>query len=353
MRAELERALDQAFAALNWWIQGLWMGLPARARAALFTERAAIVIELCGDIAAVRGTAGEPIALDTNDANAGSVVAHLVAKRQEPDVTVVLPRGLVLTHTLRFPAAVERELRDALRLELDRLTPFELADVAYDYRVRERSESVLLVDVALAPRSAVDGAVAKLERLGLRPTAATAQDANGARLPVNLLPRRRRLRLPMVRLSVRPLVGLSAALLLVAALYLPLVRYERVLAAQLGTVEAARIEAVAARARLTEQEAALASGDILAKRRSEYVPPIALLHELTVRLPDHAWVSRFSISRNEVQLQGESTAATDLLQLLESAELLRDVKFQSPVSRGDASGKEQFTIAAKLARGAP
>jgi general secretion pathway protein L len=145
----------------------------------------------------------------------------------------------------------------------------------------------------------------------------------------------------------------GAALLLVAALYLPLHRYDRVLAAQTATVEAARTEAVAARARLTEQEAALENGELLAARRGGYVPAVALLRELTTQIPEHTWLSRFAISRDEVQLQGESAAATDLLQLLESTELLRDVRFQAPVARSDGAGKEQFTIVAKLARSAP
>ena len=127
---------------------------------------------------------------------------------------------------------------------------------------------------------------------------------------------------------------------------MPLTRYDGVLAAQTAAVEAARTEAVAARAQLAEQEAALASGELLAERRSGYVPPVALLRELTAQIPEHTWLSRLAISRGEVHLQGESAAATELLQLLESIELLRDVQFQSPVSRGDESGKEQFTIVA-------
>jgi general secretion pathway protein L len=161
------------------------------------------------------------------------------------------------------------------------------------------------------------------------------------------------LRLPAARLSFRPAFALGAALLLVAALYVPLSRYDRVLARQTATVEAARSEAVAARARLTEQEAALANGELLAVRRGGYVPPVALLRELTAQIPEHTWLSRFAISRGEVQLQGESAAATELLQLLESTELLRDVQFQAPVARSDGAGKEQFTIVAKLARSAP
>jgi general secretion pathway protein L len=319
----------------------------------LFAERTELVVRLSGEAAAVSLLAGEPVTVDTNDANATAALSHLVSGTQKRDVTVLLPRSAVLTHTLRLPAAVEGELRGALRHELDRLTPFALDDVAFDYRVRERSGNALLVDVALVRRSVLDGVVAKLERIALRPTAATTEDANGARLPLNVLPRRRRLRLPVARLSLRPTLGLGAALLFCAALYLPLARYERVLASQTATVEAARTEAVAARARLTEQEAALASGEILAKRRRGYVPPVALLRELTTQVPEHTWVSRFTISRGDVSLQGESVAATELLQVLESTELLRDVRFQSPVSRGDESGKEQFTIVAKLVRSAP
>lgn len=353
MRPELERVLDRMYAAANWWLEGLWAGLPARVRSSLFTERTELVVRLAGDAVVVSALDTEPLTVDTNDANGKTAVAHLVPATQVPDVTILLPRSGVLTHTVRLPATVESELRSVLAHELDRLTPFTTAEIVFDYRVRERSDSTLLIDVALVRRAALDEIVAKLERLGLRPTTATTEDSQGARLALDLLPHRRRLRLPAARLSMRPTLALGAALLLVAALYLPLTRYDRVLAAQTITVDAARSEAVVARAQLTEQEAALASGELLAVRRAGYVPPVALLRELTAQIPEHTWLSRFAISRDEVHLQGESVAATELLQLLESTELLRDVQFQAPVSRSDETGKERFTIVAKLARSAP
>jgi general secretion pathway protein L len=353
MRPEVARTLDRACAALNWWLEGLWLGLPARARRALFTARAELVVRLAGDTATVSGFAGETVTVDTKDANAKTALEHLVPHTHVPDVTVLLPHGVVLTHTLRLPTAVESDLRNVLHHELDRLTTFAIDDLTFDYRIGARNDSALFIDVALLRRAVLDDVLAKLDRLGLRPTAVTTEDMSGMRLPLNLLQRRRRLRFPAARVSLQPVFGLGALLLLAAALYVPLARYERVLAAQTATVEAARAEAVDARARLTEQEAALVSGELLAKRRSGYVPPVALLRELTVQLPEHTWVSRFSISRGEVVLQGESDAATDLLKLLESTELLRDAQFQSPVSRGDDSGKEQFTIVAKLAGSAP
>jgi general secretion pathway protein L len=353
MRPELERALDRTCAALNWWLEGLWIGLPTRARVALFTESTELVARLDGDIATVTARDSEPVTLDTSDANAKAALERLIPETHVLDVTLLLPRRVVLIKTLRLPAGVENDLRLVLRHELDRLTPFAVDDLAFDYRIRERSDSALLVDVGFVRRAALDDAVAKLDRILLRPTAATTESPSGERLPLNLLPGRRRLRLPVARLSLRPALALGAALLVAAALYLPLPRYEHVLAAQASTVEDARNEAVAARSRLAEQEPALASGQMLGRRRSGYVPPVALLRELTAQVPEQTWVSRFSISRGEVVLQGESAASTELLHLLEATELLRDVQFQSPVSRGDDSGKEQFTIVAKLARSAP
>lgn len=353
MRLELERALDCVYAALNWWLEGLWIGLPARARSALFTERAELVVNLAGGLVTAGAHDTNRVELDASEANAKAALTQLVPDGQVPDVTLLLPRSAVLTHTLRLPAAAESELRDALRHELDRLTPFAIDDLAFDYYVRERSGTALLVEVALLRQAALDESTATLERLGLRATAATTADEDGIPLPLNLLPHRRRLRLPAARLSLRPALALGAALMLGTALYVPLPRYDRALASQSAIVETVRIEAVAARDRLAEREAALASGELLTQRRRGYVPSVVLLRELTAQIPEHTWLSRLAISRSEVQLQGESAAATELLQLLESSELLRDVQFQAPVARSGESGKEQFSIAAKLAWSAP
>jgi len=352
MRVELERALDRAYAAVNWWLEGLWTGLPPRVRNLLFAERAELVVRLAGTtVTACRAHAGI-VTVDTRSADAEAAVAQVVSDARATDVTLVLPRGAVLTHGLRLPAAAEGELHSVLKHELDRLTPFAIDDLAFDFRIRERTSSALLLDVAMLPRTALERAVDEICRLGLRPTTATAEDGHGERLALNLLPRRRRLRLPAAAPLFRPRLALCAALLTVLALYLPLPRYGGLRAAHAAVVETTRAEAVAARQRLSSEELALASGELLAQRRLHYVPPVALLRELTAQMPDHTWLSRLSMSRGEVQLQGESSAATELLQLLESTDLLRDVQFQAPVSRGE-SGKEQFTIVAKLARSAP
>ena len=353
MRRELEQALDRAYGAVNWWLEGLWIGLPPRVRKVLFAERAKLVVRLEGNAVIAGRAHAEAVAIDMRSVDAKAQIAQLVPDARATDVTVLLPRGVVLTHRLRLPTAAEAELRSALKHELDRLTPFAIDDLAFDYRVRERTGFALLLDVALLRRADLEQAIDALDGVGLRPTTATAEDEHGERLALNLVPRRRKLRLPAAAPLFRPRLALCAALLTVLALYLPLPRYDALRAAHAGVVETTRAEAVSARERLSQEELALASGELLAQRRENYVPPVALLRELTAEMPDHTWLSRLSISRGDVHLQGESSAATELLQLLESTDLLREVQFQAPVSRGEESGKEQFTIVAKLARSAP
>ncbi len=350
MRPELEQILDGICAALNWWLDGLWAGLPPTARQALFAARDELEVRLSGSRVNVTSSTGAPVSVDSTDTAAVTAARAELARKHEPDVTLVLDRTRVLTHTLKLPAVASSDLRSLLFFELDRLTPFAADDVAFDFRVRTRSDDGLVVDVALARRTALDAAIKAVEPLGLRPTAVTIEDADGARLPFNLLLRHRRLRLPAARLTVRPALAIGAVLMLVMALYLPLARYQSVLGEQRSAVESVRTEAVAARGRLAEQEASLARADFLAAKRRDYVPPVALLKDLTVRIPQHTWVSRFAISRGEVQLQGESGTATELLQILEASDLLEHAQFQAPVARADDTGKEQFTIVAALTR---
>ena len=81
MRPELERALDGAYAALNWWLEGLWIGLPPRARASLFAERAELTVHLAGDTATVGGRDAASVTVDTRDAEATGALAQLGAQR--------------------------------------------------------------------------------------------------------------------------------------------------------------------------------------------------------------------------------------------------------------------------------
>ena len=351
MHVSLEHALDRTYAIANWWLEGLWMGLPAHLRDAFFVERRELIVHLSERMATVTvGQSGaDAITLDLSDPDAAPRLRQVVEDADRADITLVLPRSIALTHQLWLPAAAEAELHGVLHHELDRLTPFAIDEIVFSYRIRERTESKLLIDLALAQRDALDESLGALERVGLRPTTITAEGRDGYRLRLNLLPRRRRLQRPFAALPFKPEIAIGTVLAFLSALYLPLVRYDDLLRRHEDTAEAVLKEAAQARAALTEQETALARDDFLVERRGEYIPPIELVLELTTKVPEHTWLSRMSISGGEVVLQGESAAATDLLKIVESTDALQEARFQAPVARNDESGKEQFTIVAALA----
>jgi general secretion pathway protein L len=75
---------------------------------------------------------------------------------------------------------------------------------------------------------------------------------------------------------------------------------------------------------------------------------VDILNELSIIVPNSAWIKTMDITGNLIKLQGEADAASELINLLESSSLFEDAKFLSTiVKRKD--GKESFNIGLKLA----
>ena len=73
------------------------------------------------------------------------------------------------------------------------------------------------------------------------------------------------------------------------------------------------------------------------------------INELTRILPDDTWLNRLVIRNNKMEIQGESTAATAIIEIVENSSYFRDVQFRSPVTRNNATGKDKFNVSANLA----
>jgi len=76
------------------------------------------------------------------------------------------------------------------------------------------------------------------------------------------------------------------------------------------------------------------------ERRSPLKLP--LLQELSRKLPKDTWVTRISIKRDQVEIQGYSASASKLIPLLEESDFLKNTQFKGSVTT-QAQGK-RFTI---------
>ena len=73
-------------------------------------------------------------------------------------------------------------------------------------------------------------------------------------------------------------------------------------------------------------------------------PPILdTIKELSERIPQNAWVNRFTFSEKGIQIEGEAASASQLIPLLEASPMFGDVAFLSAITKA-RSGKERFRI---------
>jgi general secretion pathway protein L len=69
-----------------------------------------------------------------------------------------------------------------------------------------------------------------------------------------------------------------------------------------------------------------------------------ILEELTRLIPDDTWLSRLDIKGETIRLQGESSAATSVIRIIENSSNFSGTRFQSPVTTNSTSGNDRFQI---------
>jgi len=274
------------------------------------------------------------------------------ASQQTPKIALDLPSNQILRRTITFPSATEENLQQVVQYEMERRTPFKPDEVYFTASVTGRSPETQEIEVALAvvPRATVDEAVEQMANLGLRPerVGASAPGLSAAE-GVNFLPSDGTRKTPRWGVAGTGALGLVTAVLLIAAILLPLeIKRER--AAQLSAdVVALRKNAVAA-SRLTDEiEALRVRNQFIQTQRNSAQPAVKVLDDLTRLLPDDAWVFQLRLQKGQVSAQGYTTAVSALVERIESDPRFRNVAVQSRVTRDPKTGMERFHLTFDLA----
>lgn len=270
-------------------------------------------------------------------------------------VVVQIPKQMALRKTLNLPLATEENLREVLAFEMDRYSPFNIADVYYDYSILGRStaQGTVQVFLTVVRRSEVDPVLDMLVSWGLEPTLLNLAGDNGQATvrdnsPYNLLPPERR----VMQGGTKSMKSLSrvmlVAALLVIAVSLPFMQKNYQLKQLRQAVEETRREALQYE-QIKEQLGQIsAKSDFLINKRKKKPRAIEVLNEVTRVLPDTTWLNRFEISGGRVRVQGESTNASGLAARLEDSALFKVGSFDSPVTRNRNTEQERFVISATV-----
>jgi general secretion pathway protein L len=302
----------------------------------------------------------EPLASWSDDPDAvtdearGQPAALAAALRSvDPEdrrLALLLPPAVVLRRPLALPLAARDNLLQVVAFEMDRQTPFSVAQVYY--AVRELGTPAgpgrFNAELVAVTRDTVDPPLSRLREQGVSVDAVDLAMADG-RLGVNLLPPEQTPR------HVRPRRRLNLALAVVCVLLLGLLlglwlhNRQAALDQMQADVDSMRGEAQqVATLRQQLQDNAGAAG-FLAQRKKSAISMLSLLQEVTARLPETTWLERFSVDNTgQIGFQGQSQQAAKLLDALKDSRLITDASFQGSIQPDPTTGKERFYLTARV-----
>jgi general secretion pathway protein L len=330
------------------WLAALLLWLPERWRAVLRSTDSRLWLLPAGD--------GNWTLRSGNDQDGYSEIA--VASGSTLSLTqwpldrarwLLLPAPAVLRRELRLPLAAADRLRDLLRHQIDRETPFTADQVAFDARVLGRDDSGKQIRVALVvlPLATLNTHVAAANAIGGGLRGVDVANKDGHPLGLNLLPstQREHRRDPTVQLNLL-LLAISVIALFYAGWQSLDNRREAVaaLTAEVETQRTAARQSAALRKRLDD---AVEGASFLAQARSERPRVIDLLNDLSERLPDGTWLERLNIADRRVIVVGYSDQASALVARLQQSPHLGAPALAGSLQPDPRSGRDRFTITAE------
>jgi general secretion pathway protein L len=270
--------------------------------------------------------------------------------REDRRLALLLPPAIVLRRSLTLPSAARDNLLQVVAFEMDRQTPFNVAQLYYTAHelATPAAAGRFNAELVAVIRDTLDPLLERLRAQGLSIDAVDVAVAND-RLGVNLLPPEQTPHRVRPRRRLNLALAAACALLLVLVLGAWLHNRQAALNQMQAEVDSMRGEAqqvVALRQQL--QDNAGAAG-FLAQRKKNTVSMLSLLQEATARLPDSAWLERFSVDNTgQIGFQGQSLQAAKLLDTLKDSALITDASFQGSIQPDPITGKERFYLTARV-----
>ena len=347
------RMAPGACGLLAWWQRSLMAWLPPCWQLQLGWSQALLLLWRDGEQLCVArqidAELGTPLALQW-PLLASDLEAVLGPRLAALPRVWLLPAQAALQRTLRLPAAAAEHLRDVVRFEIDRQTPFQADQVVYDVRPgAHRDDAQLDAELVVAPRRVLDELHASAG--ALRPTLAGVDvaAADGTPLGVNLLPPEQRHRHadPMRRWNA---ILAATALLALFAVGWQLLDNRHAALEQLR----AQVDSSAQRARgvaaQRQQLVDLVEGaTFFDQLHAERPTALEIWNELSKRLPEGTYLEKFSVEGDQLQLIGLSSEASSLVGRLEGSPLWHRPSLTGVLQADPGSHRDRFTLTAELA----
>jgi len=263
-----------------------------------------------------------------------------------PEVRLCLHEDQVLALPVELPAAVESNLDQALRFQLDQVSPFRAEQVVLDHRIERHDHAHNRIEVTLriVPNDQLEPLLARARAFGAVVHAVDTLAGEDPPRPegFNLLPEARRPRYVHARARLNMLlgVGLVAALGLVMAQ--TVVLRERTVASLQAQADELRVEARRVMQLQQDFEETLMAANFLAEKRAAQPAAIELLDEISSLLPDDIWLQQFQLQGQDLRIQGQADGSQRVIGLLNESALFDSPEITGAISIDPRTGQERF-----------
>lgn len=332
---------------VGWWTTQLAGLLPDRMARGLHRPPNAVILHSGAEnfslLVRSRGVTIAVTQTDTDDLGLQDLAKALRDIKNSPALCVLhLPPGAVLHKSLSFPLAARQDLKNLLRFEIERETPFRLDEIYWTHAVsrEDAARGRFSVDLYIIPRQAVDTLLQRLKRAGLNPGALEI-DSGTLLLP---LPGDR----PSVR-AQRHLIPAAAAITAVLAIAAPFAYQEWAISSADSAIAGLKTEALEAISLRHSADRRAQTDEFLKNGQSEY--PLRALAAVTRSLPADTYLTSFALHGSRVTLSGLSPSAAQLVGLFAHSPGFRQPSLDAPIVKNGSGELEQFTISVSLAQG--
>ncbi|MFC5436188.1 PilN domain-containing protein [Rhodanobacter umsongensis] len=293
---------------------------------------------------------GDPVAGDTHAPPVALAAALRSVDPEDRRLALLLPSSVVLRRPLTLPLAARDNLLQVVAFEMDRQTPFSVAQVYYAVRELDTPAGAgrFHAELVAVTRGTVDPLLTRLREQGVSIDAVDLAMGDD-RLGVNLLPPEQTPH--HVRPRRRLNLALAAACMLLLALLLGVWLHNRQAALEQmqADVDSMRGDAQQVAALRQQLQDNAGAAGFLAQRKKNAISMLSLLQEVTARLPDTTWLERLSVDNTgQIGFQGQSQQAAKLLDTLKDSRLITDASFQGSIQPDPSTGKERFYLTARV-----
>lgn len=347
---------------LRWWGRELSFLLPTKVRLFFHAPRAIIIMRVMDDKFELYYEIDEQqqflASLEKNSSNAKKVRELIESDDRFKNAIFILRLSSheALCKTLNLPPAAQANVSQVVSYELDRYSPFKADQVYFATHIEhlDKEAAQLIVQLLITPRKLLETLYADCKTLGITPHYVDVEncpnDLQQLHSAYNLLPPHLQ---PKMTNTPRRIIAILLALLVtlsLSSLALPVwLEYQAVNQLQ-DKISKIEKEVKEIKVLQTNIEKFSEENQSLINEKTALPPVIAILNEISVLMKDDSWLSYLQYGDNQLQLQGESQTASNLLADLEASDYFAKASFASPVTQDKASGMERFQITVEITK---